>query len=249
MKKSIRKVVNEIIILFAAMGKHVVPKAIEPFDAYITIVLAYLTNTVNKARLAVSTANLDALTTLVNDPDTGWNALHTLHSASSTRTADVNTDLAISEITITHLLESIYRDIPRSAMLTADYSTLHIAKLSDTKSSRPKITNIPFGKMFSKGGAIVDFLTRPAHDSGRAHMDPLADGIEVVGVVLKEGEAIPTDTSTCNLKFFSKSAIFNHQFDMADAGKRFACFLRYVNTSDDKKSGGISGVIVCVIGL
>ena len=135
MQKRIKNGYFNILILLALVSKRVVPAAIEPFDAYITIVLAYLTNTVNKARLAVSTANLDALTTLVNDPDTGWNALHTLHSASSTRTADVNTDLAISEITITHLLESIYRDIPRSAMLTADYSTLHIAKLSDTKSS------------------------------------------------------------------------------------------------------------------
>lgn len=248
MKKQLISVYNRIIILLAA-GTHVVPKAIEPFNSYITIVLAYLTVVANKTRLAISTANITALTTLVTDPDTGWNALHTLHAAKSTRTADVNTDLANSEITITHLLESIYRDIPRSAMLTADYSTLHIAKLSDTRSARTRIINIPYAKIYSTGGAIVTFLTRPAHEAGKSHMDPLADQIEVKGILLKEGDPLPASEADCNIIFSSTHAIFTHTFTMADAGKRFACFLRYVNTSDDKKSGGWCGIIVCVVGL
>jgi hypothetical protein len=249
MKKILENVAIKIIILFAAVRRNVVPQAIEPFNKYITDVFAYLNDSVVKARLRVSTANLDALAILMNDPTTGWIALHALHSASRTRTADVNTDLANCEITITHLLESMYRDMPRSAMLTADYSTLHIAKLSDTKPKRTKITNIPFAKMFSKGGAIVSFLTRPAHDSGRAHMDPLADQIEVRGVILKDGDPMPASPDDCNIIFVSKSAIFTHNFTVPDAGKRFACFLRYVNTTDEKKSGGFCSVIVCVIGL
>ncbi len=247
MKKTTIIIALSIVLL--AMRRKVIPKAIEPFDAYITIVLAYLTVPANKTRLAVSNANLGALTTLVTDPDTGWVVLHTLHSAKSTRTADVNTDLANSEITITHLLESVFRDIPRSAMLTADYSTLNIAKLSTTKPKRTAITNIPYAKMYSTGGAIVTFLTRPAHEAGKSHMDPLADGIEIVGILLKDGDPMPTSTADCNISFFSKSAIFTHNFEMVDAGKRFACFARYVNSSDDKKSGGFSSVIVCVIGL
>ncbi len=249
MSKIIEKVVTRIIILFAAGRRNVVPHAIEPFHAYITTVLAYITDPIVKVRLMISNANLAALTLLVTDPATGWNILHNKHSAKSTRTADVNTDLANSEITITHLLESMYRDIPRSAMLTADYSTLNIAKVSTAKPKRAKIINIPFAKMFSKGGAIVSFITRPTHDAGKAHMDPLADQIEVVGIILKPGDPMPTDITQCNIKFSSKHAIFTHEFTLSDAGNRFACFLRYANTSDDKKSGGYSSVIVCVIGL
>ncbi len=164
---------EQIIILFAGVRRNVVPHAIEPFNAYIIAVYAYLQ--ANQTRLLVSVANMKALGILINDPDTGWIQLHTLHSSTSTRTGDVNTDLANSESTITHLLESIYLDIPRSVMITADYSTLHIAKLSNSKSARAKIINIPFAKMYSTGGAIVRWITRPASSAGKAHIDPLAD--------------------------------------------------------------------------
>ncbi len=244
MKKA-KIVMEQVIILFAAMRRNVVPQAIEPFNAYIIAVYAYLQ--ANQVRLGVTDANMKVLSILINDSVTGWIQLHTLHSSTSTRTGDVNTDLANSESIITHLLESIYHDIPRSVMITADYSTLHIAKLSNTKSARAKIENIPFAKMYSTGGAIIRWITRPLHSAGKAHIDPLADELQVEGILLNAADALPTDISQCNIHFSSKHAIFSHTFSPSDAGKRFACFVRYANTSDDKKSGGWSGIIICIV--
>ncbi len=229
------------------MGDNIVPKAIEPFNAYILLVLQYLTD--NATRLIVSAGNITTLTFKVTDPATGWNHWHTLHSGAVTRTGPVNTYLHNSEGTITHQLQDIYNDIPRSVMTPDDYLTLHIAIPSDHRPRRTAITNIPFGKVYSVGGAIVNFIVRTDTHAKRAAMDPLADAVEIRGVLLGVDEALPTDPFKCDLVFTSKSALFSHAFTPANAGKKFACFLRFINLTDESKDGGWSGVITCIIGL
>lgn len=225
----------------------IVPGNIEPFNAYIGIVLPYMV--INATRLVISTGNIASLTHMVNDPLTGWNSLHTLHANKATKNTPGNLDLVKCEVTITRLLQAIFNDMPRSAMTSTDYVTFHISIPNHTKGSRASITNIPFGKIYSAGGGKVEFIVRTDTDAKRASMDPLADVIWVDGIILQPGDDLPKNPADCNLIFTSKSALFSHSFDIAQAGNRFACFLHYANLTDDSKSGPISSLLVCIIGL
>jgi hypothetical protein len=227
--------------------KSIVPQALEPFNAYILLVLQYLID--NASRLIVSDGNITSITFMVTDPATGWNHWHTLHSGATTRTGPVNVYLHNSETNITHQLQIIYNDIPRSVMTPDDYLTLHIAIPTNHRAPRTAITNIPFAKVYSVGGGIVNFIVRTDTHAKRAAMDPLADAVEVRGILLAPDEAVPTDPSKCDLVFNSKSALFSHAFTPENAGKKFACFLRFINLTDESKDGGWSGVISCIIGL
>ena len=222
-----------------------VPNNIEPFNAYIGVVFPYIV--ANATRLGISTANVGALTHQVTDPITGWNALHTTHANKATKNTPDNLNLVKSEVTITHQLQAIYNDIPRSAMTSADYVTFHIAVPNHTKSSRASITNIPFGKIYPIGGGKIGFIVRTDTDAKRAKMDPLADVIWVDGIILKPGDPLPTGPSQCNIIFTSTTALFNHTFADVEIGNRFACFLHYANLTNDSKSGPVSDMLICVI--
>ncbi|MEI6823119.1 MAG: hypothetical protein WCL51_14405 [Bacteroidota bacterium] len=226
---------------------NIVPGGIEPFNTYVGVVLPYMV--INATRLTISTGNMGSLTHLITDPLIGWNALHTTHANKATKTTPGNLDLVKCEVNITKLLQSIFNDIPRSAMTSTDYVTFHISIPNHTKGSRASITNIPFGKIYSAGGGKVEFIVRTDTDAKRASMDPLADVIWVDGIILEPGDALPVHPADCNLIFTSKSALFSHSFDIAQAGNRFACFLHYANLTDDSKSGPISSLLVCIIGL
>ena len=226
-------------------NRSIVPRPIEPFNAYIGIVLPYMVT--NATRLVISTGNIASLTHMVTDPLIGWNALHTLHANAATKNTPGNLDLVKCEVTITRLLQLIFNDMPRSAMTSTDYVTFHISIPTHTKGSRAAITNIPYGKIYSVGGGKIGFIVRTDTDAKRASMDPLADVIWVDGIILAPGEDLPTGPADCNLIFTSKSALFSHAFDPARAGNRFACFLHYANLTDDSKSGPVSDMLICFI--
>ena len=223
----------------------IVPGNIEPFNAYIGPVLPYMVT--NATRLGISSGNIGTLTHLVTDPLIGWNALHALHADKATKNTPGNLDLVKCEVAITHLLQAIFNDMPRSAMTSTDYVTFHISIPNHTKGSRASITNIPYGKIYPMGGGRIGFIVRTDTDAKRAAMDPLADVIWVDGIILKPGDPLPTGPSQCNIIFTSTTALFNHTFADVEIGNRFACFLHYANLTDDKKSGPVSDMLICVI--
>ena len=227
--------------------KNIVPQAIDPFNTYILLVLGYLTT--NAARLLIATGNITALNGLVTDAATGWTHWFNLHASASTRTGPNTANMHAKETEITKKLQSIYGDLPRSLMNADDYANLHIAPPVTHRAKRTAITNIPFGKVYSVGGAIVHHIVRTDTHAKRAAIDPLADAVEVKGIVLPVDAPLPTDPKECNLDYLSKEALFSHAFTPAEAGKRFACFLRFVNLTDESKNSGWSGVISCIIGL
>ncbi len=226
-------------------SRSIVPQAIEPFNTYIGVVLPYMV--LNATRLTISTGNMGSLTHLVTDPLIGWNALHTTHANPATKNTPGNLDLVKCEVAITHLLQAIFNDMPRSAMTSTDYVTFHISVPNHTKGSRASITNIPFGKIYPIGGGKIGFIVRTDTDAKRASMDPLADVIRVDGIILAPGDALPIGPSQCNLIFTSTTALFDHTFADTEIGNRFACFLHYANLTDDKKSGPVSDMLICVI--
>ncbi len=228
-----------------ATRKNIVPQAIELFNSYVIVVLPYIL--LNKARLLITEDNYEKLDALVNDPDEGWAYLHHLHSNKATKNMAVNLNLVISETSITKLLQMIYNDIPRSYMTSTDFITFHISVPKLTRGVRPKITNIPFGKIHPIGGGRVGFIVRTDTEAKRASMETLADVIWVEGIILKPSDPLPIGLSQCNIKFTSTSALFNHQFPVEEIGNRFACFLHYANLTDDSKSGPVSNILICII--
>jgi hypothetical protein len=228
-------------------GKTVVPTSINAFNTYVLLVLLYLTD--NASRLLIAPIYITDLNGFVTDATTGWTHWFNLHASPSTNNGPNTTNLHVSETKITKHLQLIYGDIPRSLMNADDYANLHIAPPVTSRPKRTAIINIPFGKVYSIGGAIVHFIVRTDTHAHRAAMDPLADAIEVSGMLIAADAPLPTDNSKCDLHFMSKEALFNHAFTPADAGKRFVCFLRYVNLTDETKDGGWSGVISTIIGM
>ena len=229
------------------MADHVVPIAIEPFNAYAEASFIYLTD--NQERLLVSEGNMTGLSELMINVDTGWRHWHTLHASEVTRTGPVNTHLRASETAITHKFQDIFADFPRSVLTIEDYAALHIAPPVTHRAKRGQIVNIPFAKVYSVGGAKASFIVRTDSHAKRAAMDPLADAVQVKAMLLAPDEANPIDPSKCNLDFSSTAALFSHAFTPADAGKKLACFFRFINLTDENLDGGWSGCITCIIGL
>jgi len=225
----------------------VVPNGNENFNNYLILVYFYIKD--NLVRLGIITEDFETLTAYLNDPEKGWIFFHKQHSNPATKTAPLIADMKVCKKAITQLLQKIYRNISRSVMTNTDYQTFNIAVPDTHKTPRAAITNRPFVNIIALGGAILKFIVRTATDAKRASMDPLADEIRVMGIILKPGDALPTDPSQCTITFTSTRAIFKHNFSMADSGNRFACYVQYVNTSDESKNGPVSAMLVCVIGM
>jgi hypothetical protein len=248
MKKAITKFKTKVlcymIIAMATIGKNVVPQAIGNFNTYILTVLAYLI--LNATRLTIASSNITALTDLVNLAG-GWRALFAAWSSPSTKTKTGTHDLHDNETAITNLLHDIYRDIPRSLMTNADYDTLNIAKLVP-HGERAAITNIPFEHSYSRGQKIY-WVVRTEDTAGRAHMDPLADGLEIKGILVAAGAPDPINPDACNIDFNATTAHPNRAFDVSQAGMKFCYFMRYVNLSDPTKNGSWCACGSCIVSL
>ena len=230
-----------------AKRRNIVPYKFVDFNVYITLVLPYIIT--NAARLLINQANIVVLQTLIEQPDNGWNDLYALHSTGTTQTKPVNNKIKACQFSITKMLQIIYNDILRSIMTTEDYMVLNITIPKGIRTKRGLITSMPTAFLNSIGGGIIKFKVRWDTDTGRASMAPLADAIRVMGMILKPGDALPTDPQQCTITFTSKRAVFNHIFSLKEAGNRFVCFLQYVNQSDESKNGPVSVLHTCIIGL
>jgi hypothetical protein len=230
-----------MIILMATSGKSVVPKAIELFNTYFAAVLIYLT--ANATRLGLNPTDVTDLAAHMNDVGTGWKDLHTKHSTAALKSTPGNHDLTDKERAVTQLLHSMYKPIDCRIMTNTDFETLGIAKPVDHNTDRAKITNVPFAIMYCLRAALVHFIVRISDAHGHASIDPLADEIEVRGIFLATADPLPTDPFACPIVFTSTSALIDHQFLPADAGKKFFCFIRYKNSTDDTKSGNWAALV------
>ena len=230
-----------------AKRRNIIPGGYPEFNAYITLVLPYII--ANAARLLIQQANIDVLQTLIEKPDKGWNVLYAQHAVKTSKTMDINNDLEAMQFAITKMLQLIYNDILRSKMITQDFIVLNITKKKQTKKRRGKIKYSPIVFMTSSGGAVIKFKVNWTAAPGRASMAPLADAIRVVGMILKPGDALPTKPQKCNITFTSRKALFDHTFDLSEAGNMFVCFVQYVNECDESKNGTITGLKRCIIAL
>jgi len=225
----------------------VIPPKIEEFNKYQSISVPYLK--LNETRLTIDTLDFAALDKLVNDPATGWVYWHTKHSDPSTRTEPGNAELVKSQKAITKQLQYIYRNIPRKFMNLTDYITLNIAPPVEHRAKKGNNTATPYGNISSKSGGIIDFVVREDTVTKSAALPELADAIRAMGVILKPGDPLPTNVSECNITVISTKGKFKHNCPTEEAGNRFACYLQYINLSDESKSGPLSGLLFCIIAM
>jgi len=166
------------------------------FNDDLVIQVPYL-NT-HAVRLGVSTPNLSALNTLFTNPSVpldqlGWKEIWLLHSAKSTRTPDVNTELHIRRHQVEAQMRSIYGDIPKSVLTTTDRSTLNL-KLRDTTPTKIQVVE------YAPNGDI-ETMRHLAHvlritDPANPHTQEMPNGNSVEVQLRYEDSAATTSART-----------------------------------------------------
>lgn len=104
----------------------------------------------------------------------------------------------------------------------------------EPRGARPAIEDIPFWEMVSKPGSIIQLVARTAEDSSRASMQEDADEVEIAYAI---GTTAPANRKACPNKESSTKAKFKLTLEPEDAGKKIYGFMRWVNATDDAKSG------------
>lgn len=125
-----------------------------------------------------------------------------------------------------------------------DRVSLNITVKDGGRTPRPAITTSPSIKLKALEGGRIKFTCRVESDSSRASIHPEADAIEVRYLIGTATPAIPADCPNMTIK---SKATFTLNLNLTDAGKKLYCFTRWINTSDENKSGPWNTVSSVVI--
>jgi hypothetical protein len=131
-----------------------------------------------------------------------------------------------------------------SQVTDAERVTLAITVKEGSRTPRPAITTSPSIKLKALEGGRIKLTCRVESDSSRASMHPDADAVEVRYIV---GTATPATPADCPNMTIKSKATFTLNMNLADAGKKLYCFTRWINTSDETKSGPWNTVSSVVI--
>jgi hypothetical protein len=165
-----------------------------------------------------------------------WNNAWAIAKNTGTRSHDeiVEKDLARKDY------EAVMRPFVReflasnSAVTDQQRAAMGLTIPSDTHSPRPKIETVPSVILKAVGGGAIRVECRVEHDSSRASMHPDAD---VVEISYKIGEPAPANPSETNQIKNSTRGSFIMELGAENAGKHLFCFARWVNESNNSKSG------------
>lgn len=127
-----------------------------------------------------------------------------------------------------------------SLMTDADRQSIGIPPRDTIASPRPAIDTEPSVKIKFMSGARAVFECRVEADQTRPSMHPDADEIEVVYQI---GGTQPVDPESCPKTNLSKKARFTILAGIANAGKKFFCYVRWRNSSEPQKSSPWSLII------
>ncbi|MBK5284038.1 MAG: hypothetical protein JJE25_01425 [Bacteroidia bacterium] len=126
----------------------------------------------------------------------------------------------------------------------ADRNTLNLKERDTVPTARPAITTEPTVKAKPKAGANVLLECRVESDSSRTSRHPDADGEEVRYII---GTTAPANPAACTNSLVRKKARISIELDIADAGKKFYGFVRWVNLSEPSKNGPWSALVTVTI--
>jgi hypothetical protein len=222
------------------MPEHRFPRADDEFNTYIQNAVPYLLVPANSARLQISAPNLAALPLA----KTAWDNWFPKSQDPNQRTTTITENKNDARDVLEELLTDIYEDIPESVLITADRNTLNLPERK-AASARPAIEDSPYPDLLTEPGALIIIRNRTHKDSTRTSRHPDADGVEVVYLIDKE--RIPASPEECNKNLVSKKSRVKVQLSVADAGKFFSCYTRWVNLSDASKNSPWSLVMTVVV--
>jgi len=211
-----------------------IPRKDSEFNSYINTTAPYLAAgvpTTNGVRLGLTALEVTAWGTRKTD----WNTNYALYTNPDTRTKTITGNKEnLKKSFITFASPLLDRMAASTALTLADRNTLNLKERDTVPSARPSITTAPTVKAKAGEGATIGFECRVASDSSRTSRHPDADGVEVRYNV---GTTAPANPAACTRSHTNKKARFSIELDIADAGKKFYGFVRWVNLSDSSKNG------------
>ena len=223
-----------------------IPVILAAFNTFVNRIIPFLADAANQDRLGVSDDNRDDMTAQLGDSTASgtWISLWALTSSDTTATKPLRATRDVLMKEMTTLIRSVYDDIIESELTNDDRTTLLIPKRDTKPTDRPKITIRPTLKLIVMGGASFTIENRVDKDQTRPSMNPEADYVEMAYII---GTTPPASVSETNkVKVLSKAREVI-SFDPANAGKTLYCYTRYVNKTDDSKSGPFTRLHSAVI--
>jgi len=225
-------------------GTTIIPRKDSLFDSYINNTADYLPAggpPTNGARLGLTALE-------ITDWDgfrTRWNTEYGLYTDLNTRTKTIKDNKnQIKKDFITFATPLLERMRTSTALTTSDRNTLNLKERDTVPSARPAITTAPTVKGKPREGANVALECRVTSDSTRTSRHPDADAAEVRYNV---GTTAPANPAACTRSHTNKKARFSIETDIADAGKKFYAFVRWVNLSDASKNGPWSALVTVTV--
>jgi len=216
------------------------------FNDYANSSLAYMdaldpAGIANYVRLGITVAQRNAWAAKRND----WNAIYALYVNRATRTGPVIEDKDKAMKAFIVLVQPLLNIIAASPAITSnDYAAFNIKERDTEPTPKPAITTAPFAKVLPIGGGKVKVRVRVLGNSTRASMHPDADAIEMRYTI---GNVPPTSQEEAEETRSYKKALRTFGFGQAQAGKRLYAFYRWLNETDEAKSGPWSTMVQTVI--
>ena len=138
------------------------------FNDFVNESVPYLVT--NQSRLTVSSANLDTLNNLYDDPAgvNGWIQIWPKSQSINQRTQTITSRKDTLRVDITEILRIIYKDIPESVLIKDDRDVLRIFERDAVPTERAAIETSPFVDLKTLDGANVKFTCRVVKKNKRA---------------------------------------------------------------------------------
>jgi hypothetical protein len=223
-----------------------IPQSLSGFDEYIRRAVPYINAGApikNGTRLGLSATELTTAQTYHDQWYTGNPAspgIYEKHSNPDTKTQTTRNQVTTLMENFTAFFSPLLTRMSTSPDLTeTDRSTLNLPAPDRIPTPRGVIDAEPTVKVNSLPSARMKIRVNIDEDSTRASMHPLADAIEMRFQV---GGAQPQNALACPGVTVSKKALFNFDAGIDNEGKKFFCFVRYVNQSNPENNGPWSSV-------
>jgi len=126
---------------------------------------------------------------------------------------------------------------PNRKVSNEELIELGLTPRKEGSSERPAIKDAPDVSFSARNGAVIEVKCRIKQDSSRASIHPDADGAELC---YKIGEPAPKNEEECTKSIVITKATYLLKLKLAYAGKKIYGYARWVNLSDEKKSGPYS---------
>lgn len=127
---------------------------------------------------------------------------------------------------------------------TGDLRELGLTVPDTEPTDKPQLEDRPLAGAEMKGGALLKLQFRIDTDSTRPSMHPDAHALELKYQI---GGTEPVNAAATNKSATFTKSRHSLQLDVANAGKYFYGFARWINTSESSKSGPYSLIIKIII--